>query len=133
VCADSALEQRLLALLLEADDHDGKNEATPAQTEALEQRHAQKWTQARLQHRKANKQFAQRRIQSLAASHEARRSLLEGYIANATNDKILRMRTGELARVEKKHAQQVQDLENGLDAGEIHASLLLSGILHLLS
>lgn len=88
--------------------------------EGLESWHHELWTRRRAAHVAEAAEIARFRRDSLEASHRARVAILEEQLALASEDRIRRMRTGQLARA---NADRQEALE-GLSAAERRADIL---------
>jgi ATP-dependent helicase HepA len=88
--------------------------------EGLESWHHELWTRRRAAHVAEAAEIARFRRDSLEASHRARVAILEEQLASASEDRIRRMRTGQLARA---NADRQEALES-LSAAERRADIL---------
>jgi ATP-dependent helicase HepA len=119
----------LLPLLLRAEGHDRQPSSEPEDFRDLDARHHTKWADAVAKHAADNRQTVEYRIQSLNASHAARRRVIEDQIARATNEKIQIMRKSELGRADADYARHLAELERAAEAGDIHTAPVLFGVL----
>ena len=79
-----------------------------------------------------NRELVQHRRQSLSTSHGARCKLLEDQLGSATNDKIRRMKEGELACANYDYEQPGRRAEERLsESADIHATLVIQGTLKI--
>ena len=129
VASDPKLEACILSLLEEAADAPGKAPSDPAATDRLEERHHALWRAARANHVAENRKLVEHRVQSLAISHRARSKVLEDQIEGATDEKIRRMKEGELARANRDCERRIGDLRRLTDSADIHATLVVQGVL----
>lgn len=93
--------------------------------------HHQRWLSASTEHAEDNRQLVGVRIQSLTASHRARRSLLEDQIARANNDKIQLMKQSELGRAQVDFDSRIAQLSRAADSGDIRATPAVFGVLEI--
>lgn len=91
-----------------------------ATIEGLESWHHDLWTRRRAAHVAEAAEIARFRRDSLEASHRARVAILEEQLAAASEDRIRRMRAGQLARA---NADRGEALE-GLVAAERRADII---------
>ena len=96
------VSQRLADLLEYGRPGRVADEQIPDQAvfDRLDAAHYEGWAEARSEHKNQNQRIVDYRRESLATSHRARVATLEDRLANATNDKILRMRQAQLNNAE---------------------------------
>jgi hypothetical protein len=129
VASEPAVSEHVLELLQSADTADAADLPGQGAFDDLDAVHHQRWLAVTAEHAEDNRQLAQVRIQSLAASHAARRRLLEGQLERATNDKIRLMKAAELERAEADFAQRTMQLKLAAESGDIKTSPVVLGIL----
>lgn len=127
VASDPAVEDALLALLQSAVERGRDILPTRSEFDDLDIKHHNKWIVAQANHIDENRQQVEHRIQSLTVSHRARCQAIEDQIARATNEKILLMRQGELARANADFDRRMAELQQSGSGGDIHASAVLFG------
>ena len=71
------------------------------------------------------------RIQSLTASHRARKALLEEQLTKATNEKIRVMKQAELERAQVDFDVRVAALQRAADSGDIRATPAVFGVIEV--
>lgn len=123
------IDALLLPLLVRAEGHGRPSSSGPDDYRDLDARHHAKWADAVAAHTAENRQTVEYRIQSLNASHAARRRVIEDQIARATNEKIQIMRRSELASADADYARHLAELERAAGAGDIHAAAALFGVI----
>ena len=131
VTADPKLDRTVLSMLEVAADAPTGNRRDTAATVRLDERHHGEWRAARANHMAQNRDLVQHREQSLTVSHKARCKLLEDQIDSATNEKIRRMKEGELARANHDYERRTEELQRLADSADIHATLVVEGVLEL--
>lgn len=131
VASDPKLDGAVMSLLETATDEPARTEPGDAAIDQLDKRHHSEWRTARANHMAENRDLVQHRRQSLSTSHHARCKLLEDQIGTATNDKIRRMKEGELARANYDYEGRVAGLERLAESADIHATLLVQGVLRI--
>ena len=129
VTSDAKLNGAVMSLLETAADAPAGPPPDEGEIDRLDKRHHGEWRSARANHMAENQELVQHRRQSLNTSHRARCKLLEDQIGNATNDKIRRMKEGELARANYDYERRVADLERLAESADIHATLVVAGML----
>ncbi len=129
VASDPELDDVVLSLLETAADAPAGLPPEEGEIDRLDKRHHDAWRWARANHMAENRELVQHRSQSLDTSHRARCRLLEDQIENATNDRIRRMKEGELARARHDYDRRIADLERLAENADIHATLIVAGLL----
>jgi ERCC4-related helicase len=126
VCDEPKIEASLLTLLQTGADSSGPVPRS-AEFDALDARHHSKWAAARVDHISENRELAAHRMQSLNASHAARRKSLGDQIASATNEKIRIMKESQLARANADFARRMREFEQSANSGDIRATPVVFG------
>lgn len=105
----------------------------PAQSvwDDLDTVHHQRWLSESTQHADDNRQLVGVRIQSLTASHRARKVLLEEQLTKATNEKIRVMKQAELERAQVDFDVRVVALQRAADSGDIRATPAVFGVIEV--
>ncbi len=131
VASDPKLDGAVMSLLERAADSAASTPPSAAAIDALDERHHNLWRAARANHIAENRDLVQHREQSLTVSHQARCKLLEDQIESATNEKIRRMKQGELARANFDYERRAETLQRLADSADIHATLVVEGVLKI--
>lgn len=131
VVADEQVAAGLLEILPLAFDASDLEAPAKNVLEALDAVHHQQWLTQATQHSEDNKQLVGVRIQSLTASFDARRAILEDQIRRATNDKIRVMKEAELDRANVDFDVRVAALHRAAESGDIKASPAVLGIIDI--
>lgn len=131
VVADEQVAAGLLEILSLAFDASDLEAPAKDVLEALDAVHHQQWLTQATQHSEDNKQLVGVRIQSLTASFDARRAILEDQIRRATNDKIRVMKEAELDRANVDFDVRVAALHRAAESGDIKASPAVLGIIDI--
>ena len=131
ITEDPKLDAAVLSILEEAADVPNGTPPSAATTDRLDERHHGLWRAARADHMAENRDLVQHREQSLTASHMARRKLLGDQIDGATNEKIRRMKEGEMARANNDYERRIEELQRLADSADIHATTVVEGVLEV--
>ncbi|MFS8117466.1 MAG: DEAD/DEAH box helicase [Microcoleus sp.] len=128
--ADDPQIESVLFALLQTDGNRGST-ALPdtEQCDALDERHHSKWAEAQANHIADNQQIVEHKLQSLTASHRARRKVIGDQITRATNDKIRLMKESELSRADADFNGRMADLQTAANSGDIRATPVVFGTL----
>ena len=129
ISTNENLERLLPDLLLRAMDNEEDSIFVDAHERELNDLHYRRWATARAKHVEEHKKFLNRKLESLINSYQARISMIRDKLRSATNQKILRMREGELKRVESDFENRKKELNAAMDAGDIQATLLFRGVM----
>lgn len=113
--------------------HDAPELEIPSQQawDDLDAVHHARWLSASTEHAEDNRQLVGVRVQSLTASHRARRALLEDQIARSTNDKIRLMKQAELDRAQIDFDARIATLSRSASSGDIRAMPAVFGVLNV--
>lgn len=95
----------------------------------LENRHIQKWINARDTHKRDIRAIITFKLESLANNQRNRVRSLEQRIRDMYDDSIRRIYMSELETAEEKYRQKVEEIERISEKAEIYATLLLNGII----
>lgn len=130
IASDPKLDSAILSLLeAAADRQDGAPPTTGAGR--IDERHHARWRAARADHMAENRDLVEHRQQSLTVSHLARCNLLQDRIDSATDEKIRRMKVGELARANHDYERRIHDLQKLADSADIHATPVVEGAIEI--
>lgn len=129
VSSNPSIEDSLIRLISTAADSFSDSMLGKDAINALDIRHHGKWINAQANHIAENHELVNQQIQSLTISHNARRKLLEDRVQQATNDKIRRMKEGELARANVDFDRRLKELHQAAESGDIHAAPVVFGVL----
>jgi hypothetical protein len=97
--------------------------------DGLDARHHKMWSEARTQHQRRTQELAEYRRESLMTSHRARIALLEEQLAQATNEKIQKMRRSQIIAAEADYARHNQALDIAMERADIVGTPVGYGIL----
>ena len=71
------------------------------------------------------------RGEQLRQTTTKREIIIKGQIANATDERILRMRNAQLENLRKHYEEQKKVLEETIQKADIHTQPLVKGVLHV--
>jgi superfamily II DNA or RNA helicase len=130
--ADSPeIEAKLFNLLRDALP--AENSELPEQTifDALETRHHQRWRDALANHREANQQLVDYRLNSLNASTKARLQLVKDQLNKTTDEKIRIMKQAEHDRIKVDYYRRKEKLEEAKGTADIRAEVVVFGVVEI--
>ena len=97
----------------------------------LDAQHHRQWSQARTEHRKRTKAWVAYRNESLSTSHRARTAQLKEQLAQATDEKLQRMRQSQIDSANADIERRMNELEVASVRAEIVAEPVAYGILYV--
>jgi hypothetical protein len=99
--------------------------------EAIEQAHYRVWKVAKEIHQQENLQIINLKKESLEISHKARIALLKEQLDFADNEKIIRMRKGQLVVAENDFDFRLRQLNEAETKADIIADVVVYGIIKI--
>ena len=97
--------------------------------EALDTQHHALWSEARAQHQQRTRELVAYRRESLSTSHRARLALLQEQLAQASEEKLQRMRRSQMDAAQADYERRVQELDRALERADIIAEPVAYGLL----
>ena len=122
---------RLLENAADASTTDPVDSGSPV-WDALDAQHYTVWSQAKEEHRQRTRELAAYRKESLSKSHQARMALLAEQLAQASDEKLQRMRRSQIATAEADYTRRIQELETAMEKADIIAEPVAYGVIELL-
>ncbi len=129
VCQDQQIEEKLLELLQTAQDAEGVTggDVSEEAIHTLESRHHERWSEALQDFRERVMKTAQFKQETLNASHKGRMAMLNERLKKATNEKIRRMKQGEIDRAVREYNQLLADLQANSERADITTERVIVG------
>ena len=121
---------RLLENAADASTADPVDSGSPV-WDALDAQHYTVWSQAKEEHRQRTRELAAYRKESLSKSHQARMALLAEQLAQASDEKLQRMRRSQIATAEADYTRRIQELETAMEKADIIAEPVAYGVIEL--
>jgi superfamily II DNA or RNA helicase len=131
VAESPEIEARLFSLLRDALPGDGTELPEQAVFDALEARHHQRWRDALANHKEANQQLVDYRLNSLTASTNARLRLVKDQLNKATDEKIRTMKQAECDRIKADYSRRKEKLEAAKETADIRAEAVAFGVVEV--
>ncbi len=131
VVADADVARAFMELLLSARDVEAGIPPTPSMLEALDSWHHDVWLARRAAHIAETAEIARFRRDSLNASHKARMTVLDEQLALASEDRIRRMRSAQIARATADHKEALASLAQDEARADIFARRVAAGVIEL--
>ena len=121
---------RLLENAVDASATEPVDSGSPV-WDALDAQHHTLWSQAKEDHRQRTRELAEYRKESLSKSHQARMELLAEQLAQASDEKLQRMRRSQIAAAEADYTRRLQDLGTATKRADIIAEPVAYGVIEL--
>ena len=99
---------------------------------ALTEGHYKRWSCEKENHLSSHKQIINKKISSLTSSFLSRKAMIEERLHKSVDEKIIRMRKGELVRVQNDYEIRRREMEAMLEKADIRATKLFEGMIKLL-
>ena len=131
VVADPEVARAFMDLLLSARDAESASPPTVSMLDALDSWHHEQWLARRATHIAETAEIARFRRDSLDASHRARMAVLEEQLALASEERIRRMRTAQIARATTDHKEALASLARDEARADILARRVAAGVIEL--
>lgn len=98
---------------------------------ALEEKHIRLWKTERDKNTEAAKVSASYKLESLANNARAKRKALEKQLAEAVDEKYIRMKQGELENAEERYQARVERIRHQIEQADIHTDLIANGVMRI--
>jgi superfamily II DNA or RNA helicase len=131
VVAAPEVARAFTELLLSARDAESTSPPTESMLEALDSWHHELWLERRAAHIADAAEIARFRCDSLNASHRARMAVLKEQLAKASEERIRRMRTGQIARAAVDHDEALANLARDEARADILVRRVAAGVIEL--
>lgn len=110
---------------------DDQADSTPAAWDELDTQHHALWSEARTQHQRRTQELVAYRRESLSTSHLARLALLQEQLAQASEEKLQRMRRSQIDAAQADYERRVQELDRAPERADIIAEPVAYGVLEV--
>lgn len=133
IAADSSVTKHLGMLLQYATDSEIERSDPLSESirEALDHHHYTIWNDERQEHRRKTRELVEYRRESLSTSHNARISMLEEQLEQATNPKIHKMRHSQLSAAQADYHRRLAELNTAEEGADIITSPVVYGWLNV--
>ena len=131
VVEDQALAAAFMGVFTAATDAADVAPPSAAALEGLEGWHHELWTRRRAAHVSQAGEVARFRRDSLEASHRARVAILEEQLSRIAEDRIRRMRVGQMARANADHREALERLATAERRADILPRRVAAGTLRV--
>ena len=97
----------------------------------MDKLHYKRWQEIKGEYTSNVKEECDYRIDQLTQSFHQREIIIRGMIQNATDEKIIRMRTSQLNKLRVDFENQEKTMKDTISKADIHTNLLIKGVLHV--
>ena len=125
------VQANVLNYMQYASDYAFDDGAHAARWDSMDGLHYDRWQSAKTEYVELVREDCDFRIEQLRQTTTKREIIIRGQIANATDERILRMRTAQLENLRKSYEAQKKDLEETVQKADIHTQPLVKGVLHV--
>jgi superfamily II DNA/RNA helicase len=131
VSDNAAVQENVLSYMQYAEDYEIDSSSYDSKWDEMDKLHYESWQHAKDEYVTSVKEECDYRVEQQRQTATKREIIIKGQIANATDDRILRMRTGQLDNLRKKYEEQKKVLEETVQKADIHTQPLVKGVLHV--
>lgn len=131
VSDNEAVRDNVLNFMQYASDYSFDDSEHANKWDDLDQLHYKNWQDAKDEYVDLVREDCDFRVEQLRQTTTKREIIIKGQIANATDDRILRMRNAQLENLRKHFEEQKKMLEDAIQKADIHTQPLVKGVLHI--
>lgn len=131
VSDNEAVRDNVLNFMQYASDYSFDDSEHANKWDDLDQLHYKNWQDAKDEYVDLVREDCDFRVEQLRQTTTKREIIIKGQIANATDDRILRMRNAQLDNLRKHFEEQKKMLEDAIQKADIHTQPLVKGVLHI--
>ena len=125
------VQKNILSILQYASDVGVDAPAYESKWDDMDKLHYKRWVEIKGKYTSDVKEECDYRIEQLAQSFHQRELIIRGMIQNATDEKIIRMRTSQLNKLKIDYENQEKTMQETISKADIHTNLLVKGVLHV--
>lgn len=131
VSDNEMVRENVLSYMQYASDYSFTDGEHTARWDSMDGIHYDNWQAAKLEYVELVKEDCDFRVEQLRQTTTKREIIIKGQIANATDERIHRMRTAQLENLRKHYDEQKRVLEQTIQKADIHTQPLVKGVLHI--
>ncbi len=128
---NDAIQENVLSFMQYASDYMFDDNLHSAKWDSMDNLHYDSWQSAKKEYVELVKEECDFRVEQLRQTTTKREIIIKGQIANASDERILRMRTSQLDNLRKHFDEQQKILEETIQKADIHTQPLVKGVLHV--
>ena len=131
VSDNDAVRDNVLNFMQYASDYVFDDSRHSAKWDSMDNIHYENWQAAKTEYVEVVREDCDFRVEQLRQTTTKREIIIKGQIANATDERILRMRNAQLENLRKHYEEQKKVLEETIQKADIHTQPLVKGVLHV--
>lgn len=131
VSDNEKVQENVLNFMQYASDYFFDDGEHTARWDTMDTLHHASWQTAKETYVQLVREDCEFRVEQLRQTMTKREIIIKGQIANASDEKILRMRNAQLENLRKNYAEQKMTLEETIQKADIHTQLLVKGVIHV--
>lgn len=125
------VQKNILSIIQYATDVGVDAPAFESKWDDMDKLHYRRWLEIKGEYTNNVKEECDYRIEQLTQSFHQRELIIRGMIQNATDEKIIRMRTSQLNKLKVDYENQEKTMKDTISKADIHTNLLIKGVLHV--
>ena len=125
------VQKNILSIIQYATDVGVDAPAYESKWDDMDKLHYKRWVEIKGEYTSNVKEECDYRIEQLSQSFHQRELIIRGMIQNATDEKIIRMRTSQLNKLKVDYENQERTMQETISKADIHTNLLIKGVLHV--
>ena len=131
VSSNPAVEKNILNFIQYASEYYEDNGTHQSSWDQMDGLHYKRWQASKEQYSADVRNECEYRKEQLTHSFHQQEAIVRGQFESATDDKIKRMRSGQLENITKKYHAQIRKVDETMAKVDIHTNLLVRGVLHV--
>jgi hypothetical protein len=131
VSGNDAVTDSVFGFMQYASDYVFDDSKHSARWDLLDEIHYKNWQKEKEEYVKTVREDCDFRVEQLRQTTTKREIVIKGQITNATDERILRMKTAQLENLRRNYEKQKRALEDTIQKADIHTQLLVKGVLHV--
>ena len=125
------VQKNILSIIQYATDVGVDATAFERKWDDMDKLHYKRWQEIKGEYTSNVREECDYRIDQLTQSFHQRELIIRGMIQNATDEKIIRMRTSQLNKLKVDYENQEKIMKDTISKADIHTNLLIKGVLHV--
>ena len=131
VSDNSIVQDNILSILHYASDYKSSSVSLESKWNELDSFHYGMWQKAKNEYIEEVNDDCKFRIEQLRQNSTKKESILKGQLANATDERIIRMKNSQIDKERIRFEGRKKDLENTILKADIHTQILVRGVIHI--
>jgi ERCC4-related helicase len=129
ICTDKDVQSELSTIMQNAISTEIQLDGADVEWDKLAEHHLSFWQTEREKYKSDFDSLCRFRIESLAKSVNARKNSAQQQISKTSEERIIKMQTSAIERLDGEFAAKKQRLEESARLADIHTTLLVNGVL----